>query len=140
MRIISIALLAMFTVATGCSSLQSVPVNTPASNQHEKALQRIILPGVCRFDERPVHPKDVLLWVAGEAAARDGHTPPVQFDIRLADAPDAADARDFQKEFRYKSTAAEDRIRLPDAVKVYASILGLGYKFEENRVVIHMVE
>lgn len=137
MRTASIALFAVLTVATGCVSMQSIPVNTPASNQHEKALQRIILPGVCRFDERPVHPTDVFQWLAGEAADRDRHTPPVRFDIRLGDAPDGAGD---QKEFRYKSAAAKDRIRLPDAVKFYASILGLGYKFEENRVVIKMVE
>ncbi len=126
-------------LSTGCQSLP--PVRTAAENTHEEALRRVVLPGVNEFDGRLVNPVELFRWVEREARAHDQAPDKVAFVITISptDIPSASDGN-VQRSFHYKETKGDDRMVLPDAIKFYASITGLGYRFEKNRVVVYSIK
>ena len=119
-----------------CRSSENVLIDSS-----ESPLQRIVLPGIVDLGGKMVNPIELFRWVETEARTYDPAKDKVRFelDINAKDIPNESETP-LQHVFRYRQTTGqEDRVTLPDAIKFYASILGLKYKFRENAIVIHSV-
>ena len=86
----------------GCRS-RSLPA-TPPLNAAERALQRVVLPGICEFDGRPVNPTNLLAWLSTEATKHDpaARKVTIRIDVDKSDAPPVGQST--QTTFQYRAS------------------------------------
>lgn len=128
----------ILTFLTGCIS--STTPHTPAENEYEAELQQVVLPGPVKFTGKNVDPVAFFSWVAEEAQKHDRRKTKVSFDIRISADHRPSPDSDLQRSFTYDLQHNVNTITLPDALKYYTAVMGLGLRFERNKAVIYTIE
>jgi hypothetical protein len=123
----------------GCNGRVTVQPRTVASNHNEADLQRVVLPGVAKFDGRLVDPMSLFAWLQEEAVAHDPAKSKVRIVMQI-DPGDIPPKGNSQNEFVYKGKTEKDKIMLPDAIKYYASLFGFAVTYGENSVTVRSVK
>lgn len=118
----------------GCVS-PTIRPQTPATNQFELELQQVILPGVCDFQGMLVDPVSFFRWLESESNRLAPFS--VEFDLSIRQTDRLTDVETgVLKSYQYRVRKDDPVMLLPDAVKFYTGIMGLGYAFEERRIYI----
>lgn len=114
----------------------NLPMSADSNTKEREDLERVVLPGIAKFDGSLVDPIALFAWLEKEAIAHDPAKEKVKFIMQISSNDVPSGQGEVQRRFDYRKGGDRDRITLPDAAMVYGSLSGFIIKFETNCVVV----